>query len=90
MIHDKVNTEWLEVENNSITFGVLQSLADIQPDVDAIYRLTRETPFNFKRPQPIPTPIERIGECMAGYIHNWQLLVLLCIVMRQILRLCNN
>ena len=26
---------------------VVQSLANIQPDVDAIYRLTRDTPFNF-------------------------------------------
>ena len=32
-------------------FGVLQSLADIQPDVDAIYRMTQETPFVFKRAQ---------------------------------------
>jgi hypothetical protein len=31
------------------TFGVLQSLADIQPDVDAIYRMTQETPFMFRR-----------------------------------------
>ena len=30
-------------------FGVLQSLADIQPDVDAIYRMSRKTPFLFKR-----------------------------------------
>ena len=27
--------------------GVVQSLANIQPDVDAIYRFTRDTPFNF-------------------------------------------
>jgi hypothetical protein len=33
------------------TFGVLQSLADIQPDVDAIYRMTQETPFMFRRKQ---------------------------------------
>lgn len=33
-------------------FGVLQSLADIQPDVDAMYRLTHKTPFVFqKRPK---------------------------------------
>ncbi len=37
-------------EKKSIQIGVLQSLADIQPDVDAIYRLTRKTPFLFKRP----------------------------------------
>ncbi len=34
------------------TFAVLQSLADIQPDVDAIYRMTQKTPFIFKRPDP--------------------------------------
>jgi hypothetical protein len=31
------------------TFGVLQSLADMQPDVDAIYRMTQKTPFLFRR-----------------------------------------
>ena len=30
-------------------FGILQSLADIQPDVDAIFRLTHETPFIFEK-----------------------------------------
>ena len=34
---------------SSTKFGVLQSLADIQPDVDAIYRLTHETPFVFRK-----------------------------------------
>ena len=71
MIHDKVPTECFEEENSSVTFGVLQSLADIQPDVDAIYRLTKETPFNFIRPPPIPTPIEKTGECMARCIQKW-------------------
>ena len=27
--------------------GVIQSLANIEPDVDAFYRLTRQTPFTF-------------------------------------------
>ncbi|KAL3848583.1 hypothetical protein ACJMK2_019433 [Sinanodonta woodiana] len=30
-----------------IKVGVVQSLANLQPDVDAIYRFTRDTPFNF-------------------------------------------
>ena len=30
-------------------FGILQSLADIQPDVDAIFRLTHKTPFAFNK-----------------------------------------
>ena len=38
-------------------FAVLQSLADIQPDVDAIYRLIRGTPFSFVRPASIDAPI---------------------------------
>ena len=42
--------------NGHVTFGVLQSLADIQPDVDAIYRLTHKTPFNFIRPPTIKPP----------------------------------
>jgi len=32
------------------SFGVLQSLADVQPDVDAIFRLTKTTPLMFSRP----------------------------------------
>ena len=30
--------------------SIIQSLADVQPDVDAIFRLTKKTPFNFIRP----------------------------------------
>lgn len=30
-------------------FGILQSLADIQPDVDAVFRLTHKTPFVFNK-----------------------------------------
>ena len=30
---------------------MLQSVADYQPDVDAIFRLTRKTPFTFRRPR---------------------------------------
>lgn len=61
MIHDKVTDKWSRV-NDTIKFGVLQSLADIQPDVDAIYRLTKVTPFNFNRPEPIPSPVEQRGK----------------------------
>jgi hypothetical protein len=35
------------------TFGVIQSLADIEPDVDAIFRMTQKTPFIFDRPQQL-------------------------------------
>ena len=38
------------VQSDAKRLGVLQSLADFQPDVDAIYRLTKKTPFLFKRP----------------------------------------
>ncbi|KAL3858129.1 hypothetical protein ACJMK2_012740 [Sinanodonta woodiana] len=34
--------------NASLAIGVIQSLANKQPDVDAIYRLTRDNPFDFK------------------------------------------
>ncbi len=33
------------------SFGVLQSLADIQPDVDAVFRMTKTTPLMFDRPE---------------------------------------
>ena len=42
---------------NNANFAALQSVADIQPDVDAIYRLTRKTPFSFMRPEPMISPI---------------------------------
>ena len=53
-----------ESSTNTIkaNFAVLQSVADIQPDVDAIYRLTRETPFSFIRPEPMTAPIIRRGK----------------------------
>ena len=43
-------------------FAVLQSLADLQPDVDAIYRLVKKTPFYFSRPEPIQPKIIKEGE----------------------------
>ena len=61
MIHDDVSQSYSVVKTKT-KFGVLQSLADVQPDVDAIYRLTKDTPFNFNRPTPIPTPVEQRGE----------------------------
>ena len=44
---------WAKVQVSK--FAVLQSLADIQPDVDAIYRMTHETPFVFARTEPRKT-----------------------------------
>lgn len=57
-----VNNEFRLYQNDSFSntqnsnFAVLQSLADIQPDVDAVYRLIRGTPFSFKRPKKIAAP----------------------------------
>ena len=61
MIHQPLTKSFSNAQRE-IKFGVLQSLADIQPDVDAIYRLTKETPFVFERPAPIPSVVEQIGE----------------------------
>ena len=50
------------IRNSTVKFAVLQSVADFQPDVDAIYRLTRTTPFSFKRPKPfMPAQVVRKG-----------------------------
>ena len=38
-----------KITQRTTKFGILQSLADIQPDVDAIFRLTHETPFIFEK-----------------------------------------
>ena len=43
------NDDQLPHVKSSARFGVLQSLADVQPDVDALYRLTQETPFVFNK-----------------------------------------
>ena len=61
MIHQPLSKSFSSVQRK-IKFGVIQSLADLQPDVDAIYRLTKETPFVFKRPMPIPSVVEQRGE----------------------------
>ena len=42
------NVSMEKVEN--VRFGILQSLADFQPDLDAIFRLTQKSPFQFRRP----------------------------------------
>ena len=65
-----VDNEFRLYQNDSIAntqnpnFAVLQSLADIQPDVDAVYRLIRGTPFSFKRPKKIAAPSIQKGSLM--------------------------
>ncbi len=55
--------------NSTEKFAVLQSVADFQPDVDAIYRLTRTTPFNFERPTPfVPARVVQKGKNGITYI----------------------
>jgi len=61
-------------------FAVLQSLADIQPDVDAIYRLIRGTPFSFVRPASIDAPIVQkcklsISEHLCTSMHQFRYVV---------------
>ena len=55
-------------ENRVDQFAVLQSLADVQPDVDAIFRLTRQTPFQFKRPKSFHAPSVQRGIIMLNVI----------------------
>ncbi|HEY5464302.1 MAG TPA: STELLO glycosyltransferase family protein [Hanamia sp.] len=42
-----------ELENADIKVGIWQGLADEDPDVDAIYRLTDDTPCYFKEREPV-------------------------------------
>ena len=52
-------------------FAVLQSVADFQPDVDAIYRLTRTTPLSFERPKPfVQAPIVQKGNHSPNITSN--------------------
>ncbi len=51
-IQNDANTPKQLVKHNvssTVNFAVLQSLADFQPDVDAIFRLTHKTPFIFQK-----------------------------------------
>lgn len=54
------NTTLVTKTIESKAVAVLQSLADVQPDVDAIYRLIMPIPFNFKRlteTKPVIVPV---------------------------------
>ena len=51
-IGNGMSDEYHKLNETKVNFAVLQSVADYQPDVDAIYRLTRKTPFIFQRPLP--------------------------------------
>ena len=46
----KNKTTWQKVNTTTLNpnIGVIQSLANSDPDVDAIWRLTRKLPINFK------------------------------------------
>ena len=50
-VPDCSNTPLQTVNLKAGSIGVLQSLADYQPDVDAIFRLTMPVPFFFSRPK---------------------------------------
>ena len=68
-IKEEVVPSGVYVDSKKFQFAVLQSLADVQPDVDAIYRLTKNTPFQFKRPEPFDAPSVKEG--------NWVCLIFL-------------
>jgi hypothetical protein len=52
LINDK-STLTASIREDDATVGVWQGLADEDPDVDAIYRLTSDTPCNFESRRPI-------------------------------------
>ena len=47
-IRDSSTIPKLCTSSTKRTIGVVQSLANLEPDVDAIYRFTRDTPFSFR------------------------------------------
>ncbi|XP_033725741.1 uncharacterized protein LOC117315589 [Pecten maximus] len=59
-IKNKTTVPVLCKSRSPVELGVVQSLANEQPDIDAIYRMTREAPFNFtatrKSHQPFVLP----------------------------------
>ena len=61
-IGNGMSDKYYKLNETKVNFAVLQSVADYQPDVDAIYRLTRKTPFVFQRPLPfVPAPAVQQG-----------------------------
>ena len=44
----------IETQLHEHKVGVIQNLANVEPDVDAVYRFTREVPFNFTNSDAIP------------------------------------
>ena len=61
-IGNGMSDKYYKLNETKVNFAALQSVADYQPDVDAIYRLTRKTPFVFQRPLPfVPAPIVQQG-----------------------------
>lgn len=62
----------MQVEVDSSAVGILQSLANHDPDVDAIYRLTMPLPFDFPRrgnTQPLLVPIGSYSPYNAQVAH---------------------
>lgn len=49
----RVSARQREVRSRTIRGLILQGLADGNPDVDAVYRLTRELPLDFRRRKPV-------------------------------------
>lgn len=52
-LHDSIQQDVLPLTENRTRIGIWQGLADGNPDVDAIYRLTDDTPCFFKEEKPI-------------------------------------
>jgi len=50
-----LNSAAVDQELNTIDVAVIQSLADEDPDVDGVFRLTRKTPFNFSESTSVHT-----------------------------------
>ena len=63
-------------KNVAVKFGVLQSLADFQPDVDAIFRLTQKTPFHFKRPDILKLDGGKMGSMAVQAVSRCILMLL--------------
>ncbi|XP_033743085.1 uncharacterized protein LOC117329304 isoform X1 [Pecten maximus] len=69
-LQDIKNKTTLPILCNStdpIQLGVVQSLANQQPDIDAVYRMTRDAPFNFRAAQKTHRPFVVPGNTYAPF-----------------------
>ncbi|XP_060066965.1 uncharacterized protein LOC132547214 [Ylistrum balloti] len=64
-IKNKTTIPKLCNSTDAVNLGIIQSLANDQPDIDAVYRMTRDAPFNFQATRKSHRPFVLPGNSFA-------------------------